>query len=127
MCVKLWEAESYVIVNAARCPPRPSAQRLWLSCKQQSRSSGDSGMDRLWAAKDLRFGRVSDADLGLMRLKVLYIFAGRKRRNSVAGFLRELARVHGLHLEVLELDISRNKNCDFTLAERAEGLASEDW
>ena len=32
----------FVIVNAARCPPR---QRLWLDCKQQSWSSGDLGMD----------------------------------------------------------------------------------
>ena len=38
--------------NCKRCAlpasAPPSAQRLWFDCKQQSWSSGDSGMDRFW-------------------------------------------------------------------------------
>ena len=47
--------------------------------------------------------------------KVLCLFSGRRRKNSVAGCLRQQAKQHGVHLEVLELDIRSNKNLDFTL------------
>ena len=46
---------------------------------------------------------------------VLYIFSGVKRRNSVAWFLRKLARKHGLVIEVIELDLRYSKRADFTV------------
>eukprot|EP00438_Fugacium_kawagutii_P020823 Skav200760 [mRNA] locus=scaffold2001:111991:116283:- [translate_table: standard] len=40
---------------------------------------------------------------------------GRKRKNSVAGFLRDMAKEHGITLSVEELDIQRKPYYDFTL------------
>ena len=48
-------------------------------------------------------------------LKVLYVFAGRRRKNSVAWYLKRLAARTGIHIEVVELDIQRDRKCDFTL------------
>ena len=49
------------------------------------------------------------------RLKVLYVFSGRKRRNSVGGYLRNLSKKHGVEVEVVELDIQRKQRDDFSL------------
>lgn len=48
-------------------------------------------------------------------MKVLYVFSGRKRKNSVGGFLRRLSKKHGIEIEVVELDIQRNRRDDFSL------------
>lgn len=45
---------------------------------------------------------------------MLYLFCGKKRKNSVANCLRQLAKKHELQLEVLELDIQHNRRLDFT-------------
>eukprot|EP00435_Cladocopium_sp_Y103_P030315 s433_g7.t1 len=46
---------------------------------------------------------------------VLYVFSGRKRKNSVGGYLRRLSKKHGISVEVVELDIQRNRRDDFSL------------
>ena len=43
------------------------------------------------------------------------MFCGKKRKNSVAAFLRKQAAVHDIQLEVIELDIQRDRKCDLTL------------
>ena len=48
-------------------------------------------------------------------LKVLYVFSGRKRKNSVGGHLRRLAKMQGITMEVIELDIQRSRKDDFSL------------
>ncbi|CAK8991364.1 unnamed protein product [Durusdinium trenchii] len=53
--------------------------------------------------------------MGGRHLKVLYIFSGRKRRNSVAWYLRELALRKGVQVEITELDIQSDRRSDFTI------------
>ena len=48
-------------------------------------------------------------------MRVLYVFSGRQRRNSVAGFLRRLASQQGVHVEITELDIQSDRKSDFTI------------
>ena len=48
-------------------------------------------------------------------LRVLYVFSGKKRKNSVAAFFRKLSTVHEVQIEIKELDIQRDRRCDFTL------------
>ena len=43
------------------------------------------------------------------------MFSGRKRRNSVAGFLRRLAQRKGVHVVITELDIQSDRKSDFTI------------
>ena len=45
---------------------------------------------------------------------MLYIFAGRKRKNSVADCLRQLAKQVQVNISVTELDIQRSAALDFT-------------
>ena len=48
-------------------------------------------------------------------LRVLYLFSGRARKNSLGGCLRQLARRHEIMIQVVELDIQRDQRHDFTL------------
>ena len=43
------------------------------------------------------------------------MFCGKRRKNSVATFLRKMAALHDIQLEVIELDIQRDRKCDLTL------------
>ena len=45
-------------------------------------------------------------------MAVLYVFCGRRRRNSIVGFLRRLANARGIRLEITELDIQRDRKLD---------------
>ncbi len=47
--------------------------------------------------------------------RVLYLFAGRRRQNSVAAFLRKGAKKHGLVVEITEVDVQRNRSNDLTI------------
>ena len=48
-------------------------------------------------------------------LRVLYVFSGRRRKNSLGAQLRKLSALHGITIEVVELDIQRNRKDDFSL------------
>lgn len=45
---------------------------------------------------------------------MLYLFAGRQRKFSVAYYLRKMAKEFKCKIEVVELDILRDRKCDFT-------------
>ena len=49
------------------------------------------------------------------KLRVLYLFSGKKRKNSLGYCLRQLAAKHELEIEVVELDIQRSRKVDFTI------------
>ncbi|CAE8707868.1 unnamed protein product [Polarella glacialis] len=56
----------------------------------------------------------SDTQVGTKRtLKVLYLFAGGKRKQSVKDYLLKLAKGRGFSVEVTELDICRQKTMNF--------------
>jgi len=46
---------------------------------------------------------------------VLYVFAGLKRKNSIADYLRKFAKQFHLRVEVQELDIQRCRKMDLTV------------
>ena len=46
---------------------------------------------------------------------MLYVFAGLKRKNSIAGYLRKFAKQFHLSVEVQELDIQRCRKMDLTV------------
>ena len=52
VCSSFTIPHDLTVYNCERCAlpasAKPSAQRLWFDCKQQSWSNGDSGMDRFW-------------------------------------------------------------------------------
>ncbi len=47
-------------------------------------------------------------------LRVLYVFAGLKRKNSVADYLRKKAAKFHVQVEIHEVDIQRSRRMDLT-------------
>ena len=48
------------------------------------------------------------------RVRVLYVFAGKERKNDVAHFLKEMEATEGFQLELTELDLLRDLLQDVT-------------
>ena len=54
--------------------------------------------------------------------RVLYLFAGVKRRNSVADLFKRKAKALNFTVQILEVDILRNRRMDLSLHERQQPL-----
>ena len=65
------------------------------------------------------------------RVKVVYLFAGKRRQSDVGTFLKELEAAGRITLELLEFDIERSeshdlrsiRSCGMTSCERAIGFS----
>ena len=66
-----------------------------------------------------------------MKLKVIYLFAGKQRRSDIGSFLREHERSGAISLDIREFDIERSSQHDLTKDELWEEifatLKEGDW
>ena len=64
-------------------------------------------------------------------IKVLYLFAGERRKTSVATYLREMAQQKGFHIDIEEVDIARRLEDDLSLQSKQEefleGIREGRW